>query len=143
MSRRDAVAKAVHEAAESFENLDPIAYAGPSWPYVVADAAITAYESYDAMKDPTVVPWDVWEWWNKKVGMRPGRIPGKEAAAAKRLVDMGITIGDLDRLWDWMKQDPWYAEKGIDLPLMAAAVLKWRAADAVRKTQAVRWDGHR
>jgi hypothetical protein len=136
-SRREAIADALHLPSHSLTHEECL---------FLADAAIAAYESWteptiDAGDDPA--PWDVWVWWNEKVGMKAGKLPGKEAAAAKRLVDMGITIGDLDRLWDWMKQDPWYAEKGIDLPLMAAAVLKWRAADAVRKTQAVRWDGHR
>lgn len=92
---------------------------------------------------PWTTPYNIWEWWCAKVGVKSGRLPGKEAAAAKRLIDMGVSMSDLDALWDWMEQDPWYAEKGIDLPLMAAAVLKWRAAGAVRLSQGQKWDGHR
>lgn len=109
---------------------------------------ITSYEglSTDPLDQPIITnptPYNIWVWWSNKVGVLPaGKLPGKEAAAAKRLTDMGLTLGDLDIMWDWMKTDPWYAAKGIDLPLMASAVLKWRAVEAVRKTVPQAWDGH-
>jgi hypothetical protein len=77
-------------------------------------------------------PWDVWVWWNEKVGVQPGRLPGKDAAAAARILDAGLTLGDLDQMWAWMKTDRWYTDHGIDLPLMSSAVHKFLSAKAMR-----------
>lgn len=81
--------------------------------------------------DGDLTPYKVWEWWNGKVGMVPGRMPGKAARSAKLLLDRGATFDDLDALWDWLKADPWWSKHGIDLGMMVAAYDKWLAAKAV------------
>lgn len=82
-------------------------------------------------RDGDLTPYKIWEWWNGKVGMTPGRMPGKAAGSAKLLLDRGVTVDDLDALWDWLKADPWWSKHGIDLGMMVAAYDKWLAAKAV------------
>lgn len=94
---------------------------------------ITGYEGLatTTSDDDPLTPYKVWEWWNGKVGMVPGRMPGKAAKSAKLLLDRGATVDDLDALWGWLKADPWWSKHGIDLGMMVAAYDKWLAAKAV------------
>lgn len=93
-------------------------------------------EHYD---DHVVKPWSIWSWYSERVGLktRPG---GRAMSAAKRLVAYGVTTDDdLNALYDWLKADPFWASKGIDLSIMASQYEKFKSVQSPELKRHAPW----
>lgn len=80
--------------------------------------------------DPKPNPvYDLWRHWANHVGIpATARMSGKDSGGAKSLVNQGITPEQAIELYEWLISDPYWAPKGVDLPIMAGNATRWRSA---------------
>ncbi len=80
-----------------------------------------------------VKPYDLFTWFYGRIGVEtPKRPAGKDMAAAKRLIEGGVTISMAAELYDFLAGDPFWANKGVDLSIMASQLPKFLSAKATR-----------
>ncbi len=81
-----------------------------------------------------VTPYDLVAWFYGRIGVpMPSRPPGKDLGSAKRLVEGGVTTtSQAAELYDFLASDPFWANKGVDLSIMASQLPKFLSAKATR-----------